>query len=117
MTTTNDKYGEFLWGFAKGADIDRSEAEAQWAGWSTQLSDLERSRFEQQGEDSGFSEGQFFANHYPAGTLHNYETGEVIRQATMSETVKSRAEVAAGRYEGVILAEIEGQEVHCYVAD
>ena len=63
-TAPDDQINIFLWGFARGADIDRSEAPAQWAGHSIQLTDNERRAIEQQGEDAGFTEGQQFAKLY-----------------------------------------------------
>lgn len=63
-TDNTDRQREFLNGFARGADIDRCEACAQWAGHSSQLSDDERRSIERQGEDAGFTEGQAFAKLY-----------------------------------------------------
>ncbi len=55
---------EFLNGFARGADIDRGEACAQWAGYSSQLTDEARRLIEKDGEDAGFTEGQAFARFF-----------------------------------------------------
>jgi hypothetical protein len=49
---------EFLHGFARAADIDRTEADAAWAAYSRQLSGGERERIENQGQDAGFEMGQ-----------------------------------------------------------
>lgn len=65
MKTDKSRLQEFLYGFAKGADIDLSQAREQWAGHSAQLSDDKRRLIESQGEDSGFTEGQAFAKLYP----------------------------------------------------
>lgn len=54
-------YSQFLYGFARGADIDRAEAESTWAAWSAQLSDMRRRAIERDGEDAGFTEGQRLA--------------------------------------------------------
>ena len=76
-TAPDDQINGFLWGFSKGANIDRSEAPAQWAGHSIQLSDSERQAIERQGEDAGFTEGQQFAKLYrdtaPASPAHTPE--------------------------------------------
>ena len=60
-TAAPDRFSEFLNGFARGADIDRAYAWDQWVGWSRQLSDSTREKIERDGEDGGFSEGQWFA--------------------------------------------------------
>jgi hypothetical protein len=54
-------FEEFLDGFAATANLKRSEADEQWAGFSYQLSDRERDRIERGGFDSGESEGKKFA--------------------------------------------------------
>jgi hypothetical protein len=66
-TTDSERLTTFLWGFAKGANIDRSEADQQWAAWSRQLGDAEREAAEKDGEDSGFAEGIAFARFHAKG--------------------------------------------------
>lgn len=51
----------FLHGFAKGADIDRGQASSVWNGFSSRLSEEKRREVERQGEDSGFEQGQAYA--------------------------------------------------------
>lgn len=48
-------------------------------------------------------------------TLNNYQTGEVIREATEEEINRSDTEIAKGHAEGVIEVEINGEKVSCYV--
>ena len=48
-------------------------------------------------------------------TLNNYNTGEVIREATEAEIALSEAEIAKGHAEGVIEVEINGEKISCYV--
>jgi hypothetical protein len=65
QTGRQQRLQEFLNGFAKAADINLSEADAQWAGYSRQLSDHEREQIENQGQDSGFEMGTQFRKLYP----------------------------------------------------
>lgn len=51
---------EFLNAFADAAGIDRSDAEAQWAGFSNGLSDDKRRGEEDGGEESGTRNGEMF---------------------------------------------------------
>lgn len=50
-------YNEFIRGLALALDVDYSEASAQWAGYSRQLTDSAREQIESNGQDSGFEIG------------------------------------------------------------
>lgn len=51
------------------------------------------------------------------GTLMNYRTNETIRLATAEEQEESRAQADFDGGSGVIVVEIDGEEVRCYVQD
>jgi len=57
----------FLFGFAKGAGLDRIKADEAWATYSQhqQLSDQERVRIEDKGIDSGFKMGRDYRRQFP----------------------------------------------------
>ena len=52
-----NKYAEFIKGFAKATNLDYPEARELWAWYSHQLSDADRTNDEQQGEDRGYELG------------------------------------------------------------
>jgi len=57
----NTNYAAFIAAFAHAACITNlSEADAQWAGWSRSLTDIERSAIEAGGSESGAVEGANF---------------------------------------------------------
>jgi len=53
----NQKYCEFIKGFANGLDVDYPEAREHWAAFSRQLSNADREADEAQGEDRGYELG------------------------------------------------------------
>ena len=54
----------FLRGFAEAAGVKKIEAAENWAEFTRQLSDAERTRIESGGYDSGWREGELFAELY-----------------------------------------------------
>lgn len=61
MKTPNDiTFINFLDGFAVGAELPRSEADEQWAGFSRQLSDSDRMAIESGEYKSGVQQGEAF---------------------------------------------------------
>ncbi len=52
-----NKYNEFIKGFASAANLDYPEARDHWAWFSRQLSDAARADDEAQGEDRGYELG------------------------------------------------------------
>jgi len=63
---TQEKYSDFLDGFAMETELDRQEAENQWAGFSNQLSDSERREVEAGGWEAGITEGEKFTEMFPS---------------------------------------------------
>lgn len=51
---------EFIDGFADETRTDRREATENWAAWSRQLSDRERTRLEARGYEQGVIEGEIY---------------------------------------------------------
>ena len=57
----NTNYNAFIAAFASAAGISNlAEADAQWAAWSRDLSNTERSAIEAGGSQSGAFEGETF---------------------------------------------------------
>lgn len=58
---TENKYAEFIMGFARAANLTYSEADSGWAALSRQLSDSQREAEESQGQDRGWEMGTEYA--------------------------------------------------------
>jgi len=57
----NTNYTAFIAAFASAAGISNlAEADAQWAGWSRDLSNIERANVEAGGSESGATYGETF---------------------------------------------------------
>jgi hypothetical protein len=63
----------FLDGFAEATGLDLVAADGQWAGYSYQLSDWERSEIEAGGYEGGLAMGLAFRQLYPAEELDTVE--------------------------------------------
>lgn len=78
----NDTRTAFIIGFREGADaITNAHAESHWAGFSSQLTDADRSEIEAGGRETGVEQGREYLRMFPetaieAAEYHSSEDNE-----------------------------------------